>query len=254
MMRQFFKSWGGALVDILPVARALPWLLALMAAIEFAQHLIEFRIGFFSADPGLRHAASLQPIRLALGWPKMLLVWGVAFFAMRFLVMGDARTALRPSGTALRRYALVVLFQFVPTALVIYAEPILKLFGLGTETEVMTLRGICGLGQQLLEPALLLWFINAAVGSDGYGPVASARVIGWWYFWTLLLVFVTRLPFNAAHQLLNRAAAGQGAAVLWPMLVLDAVVVPVMVVAVAAVQVRAARVIAERRGRALIED
>ena len=31
----------------------------------------------------------------------------------------------------------------------------------------------------LLEPALLVWFVNAALGTTGYGPVRSARVTGW---------------------------------------------------------------------------
>ncbi|BCA57260.1 hypothetical protein HMP06_0029 [Sphingomonas sp. HMP6] len=53
----------------------------------------------------------------------MLMVWSVAFFTLRYLVTHDAGTALRPSRLALRRYAWVILFQFVPTAIVIYAEP-----------------------------------------------------------------------------------------------------------------------------------
>ena len=109
-----------------------------------------------------------------------------------------------------------------------------------------------GLGQLLLEPALLVWFVNAALGTTGYGPVRSARVTGWWYFWALALGLLMRIPFSQTHGRLNHFAAGQADAVLWPMLLLDALVVPVMVVAVAAVQLRAARAIAERRGQVLL--
>jgi hypothetical protein len=253
MTKRFFASWGGAFGDAARTARALPWLVVVMAAIELAQHGIEVRTGFFSTDPATRHAAGLTVVRLAFGWPKMLIVWGLAFFATRYLVLRDRRVALRPSGLAVRRYGWVLLFQFVPTAIVIYAEPILKLFGATSDAQVMGLRVIGGLTQQLLEPAFLLWFVNAAVGTRGYGPIASARATGWWYFWVLLLIFVTRIPFSTAHQLLNRFAAGQPFAVLWPMLVLDAVVVPAMVLTVAAVQLRAARAIAERHGRTLLE-
>ena len=104
----------------------------------------------------------------------------------------------------------------------------------------------------LLEPALLVWFVNAALGTTGYGPVRSARVTGWWYFWALALGLLMRIPFSQTHGRLNHFAAGQADAVLWPMLLLDALVVPVMVVAVAAVQLRAARAIAERRGQVLL--
>ena len=104
----------------------------------------------------------------------------------------------------------------------------------------------------LLEPALLVWFVNAALGTTGYGPVRSARVTGWWYFWALALGLLMRIPFSQTHGRLNHFAAGQADAVLWPMLLLDALVVPVMVVAVAAVQLRAARAIAERLGQVLL--
>lgn len=253
MTKRFFTSWGGALIDVGRVARALPWLLVAMVLIEFTQHIIEVRIGFFSSDATVRHAAALQPVRMALGWPKMLMVWSVAFFTMRYLVTENAGVALHPSWLALRRYAWVILFQFVPTAIVIYAEPILNVFGFGSAAEVMTLRAVGGLGQILLEPALLLWFVSSALGTTGYAPVQSARVTGWWYFWALALGLLMRVPFSQAHGWLNHSAAGQPDWVLWPMLLLDAFVVPVMVVAVAAVQLRAARAIAERRGRALVE-
>lgn len=253
MIRTFFTSWAGAFGDTARVFRALPWLIVLMAGIELTQHVIEVWIGFFSPDSAVRHAAALQPVRMALGWPKMLMVWSVAFFTMRYLVTQSTATALRPSRLALRRYAWVILFQFVPTAIVIYAEPMLKAFGLGGAADVMTLRMVGGLGQILLEPALLLWFVNAALGTTAYGPLRSARVTGWWYLWALALGLLIRVPFSQVHARLNMFAAGQPAGVLWPMLVLDALVVPVMVVAVAAVQLRAARAIAERRGRALLE-
>ncbi|WP_404371264.1 hypothetical protein AB5I39_03600 [Sphingomonas sp. MMS24-J45] len=254
MTKRFFASLGGAFVDVGRVARAMPWLLAMMIAIEFVQHIIEVRIGFFSADAAVRHAAQLQPIRMALGWPKMLMVWSVAFFTIRYLALNDVAAALRPSRLAMQRYAWVILFQFVPTAIVIYAEPILKLFGLGSAGEVMALRTAGGLTQLLIEPLLWMWFVSAALGTNGYAPLQSARVTGLWYFWALLLGLLIRIPFSQIHGRLNIFAAGQPDAVLWPVLLLDAVVVPVMVTAAAAVQLRAAQAIAERRGRALVED
>ena len=118
----------------------------------------------------------------------------------------------------------------------------------------MSLRILAGGGQQLLEPFLTLWYVNAAMGTRGVGPWRSARTTGWVYPWSLLLMFVARFPFGAAHQLLNRWPAGKGASLLWPALVLDAVIVGVMVALLAAVQVRIARFIADRRGAGLLED
>ena len=68
------------------------------------------------------------------------MVWSVAFFTLRHLVTHDTGMALRPSRLALRGYAWVILFQFVPTAIVIYAEPILKTADLVSTANVGTLR------------------------------------------------------------------------------------------------------------------
>jgi hypothetical protein len=255
-MKRFFANWANGFVDGAKAMRALPWLVLGMIAIELVQHVIEVRTGFFSTDRAVRKAASMAPERMALGWPKMFATWGLAFFAVRFLVLGDAGAALRVPALAWRRYAGVVLFQLVPALAIIYAEPLLAALGAApTAQAVMGVRLAFGLGQQLLEPLLLLWFVNAAIGTTGVGPVASARATGWWYCVVLPMVFVTRLTFSAAHQALNRYAMGQSAGVTWGMLVLDAVLVGIMVVMIAAVQLRAAGFVAERRGvRVLAEE
>ncbi|MDN4630947.1 hypothetical protein QCD71_05440 [Sphingomonas sp. PsM26] len=254
-MKRFFANWAGGFVDGTKAMRALPWLVAGMIAIELVQHVIEVRTGFFSTDPAVRKAASMAPERMALGWPKMFATWGLAFFAVRFLVLGDAGAALRVPALAWRRYAGVVLFQLVPALAIIYAEPILAALGAAPGAQpVMGVRLVFGLGQQLLEPLLLLWFVNAAIGTTGVGPLESARATGWWYFAVLPMVFVTRLPFSAVHQGLNRYARGQSAGVTWGMLALDAVLVSIMVVMIAAVQLRAARFVAERRGVRMLAE
>ncbi len=252
-MKRFFANWASGFGDGAKALRALPWLVAGMIALELVQHVIEVRTGFFSPDLAVRKAASLMPVRMALGWPKMFATWALAFFVVRFLVLGDAGAALRVPALAWRRYAGVVLFQLVPALAIIYAEPILAALGHAPSAQaVMGLRVVFGLGQQLLEPLLLLWFVNAAIGTTGFGPIASAHATGWWYCAVLPMVFVTRLPFNAAHQALNRYAVGQPTGVMWGMLALDAVLVSIMVVTIAAVQLHAARFVAERRGMPIL--
>lgn len=253
MIKAFFSNWVGAFRDGVAVARALPPLVVLMAGIEFAQHAVELHLGFFSADAAVRKAASLQPLRMAFGWPKMLTLYGVGFVAMRWLVTRDRRLALRPSGVALRRYAFVVLFQLVPAAVIIYAEPIVTALSLQAD-RVEALRVVFGLAQQLLEPALLLWFVNAAMGTDAYGPVASMRETRWLYIWTLLAIFATRVPPSLLHNALNRWPAGQAVTVQWMMLASDALVVGLLALVVPAIQVRGARFVAARRGAPMLGD
>ena len=105
MIKAFFSNWAGAFRDSWGAARALPILLVLMIGIEGAQHVIELQLGFFSPDAAVRKAASLQPVRMAFGWPKMLILYAVGFVAMRWFVTRDAHAALRPSAMALRRWS-----------------------------------------------------------------------------------------------------------------------------------------------------
>ncbi|VVT19080.1 conserved membrane hypothetical protein [Sphingomonas sp. EC-HK361] len=253
MIKAFFGNWGGAFRDAWRFAAALPLVFAAMITIEFAQHCVEVKLGFFSPDSAVRKAAAMEPLRMAFGWPKMLIVYALGFVAIRYFVTGDRREALRPSAHAVGRYAWVAGYQLIIAAIVIYAAPILGLFGVG-ESGVMPLRLTVSLIQQLAEPLLFLWFVNAAMGTNAYGPLASARVTRWFYVWGLLLMFVARFPFGGVHQLLNRWPAGKPSTILWPALAIDAVVVAIMVTVLAAIQVRIARYIADRRGVPLLGD
>lgn len=246
MTRAFFANWLGAFADGWAVARAMPWLVAAMIGIELAQHAVELHLGFFSVDPAVRRAASEEPLRMMFGWPKMLTVYAVAFLATRWLVSRDTGVALRPSPRACRRYLGVVLFVAIPAAAMIHARAILPLIGLG-EPEVVTFRMIFGLFSLLAEPLLLLWIVNAAMGTEAHGPAAAARTTGWLYFYALLLLFVTRVPVAQLHARLNIWPSGQALALQWAMFVLDALVVGVLTVVVPAIQVRIARLIADRR-------
>ena len=246
MTKAFFANWRGAFADGWAVARAMPWLVAVMMGIEFAQHAVELHLGFFSVDSAVRRAASEEPLRMMFGWPKMLAVYAVAFFATRWLVTRDTRVALRPSARACRNYLGVMLFLAIPAAAMIHARAILPLIGF-SEPEVVPFRMIFGLFSLLAEPLLLLWIVNAAMGAEGHGPAASARTTGWLYFYALLLLFVTRVPVAQLHARLNLWPAGQTPAVQWAMFALDALVVGVLTVVVPAIQVRIARLIADRR-------
>lgn len=247
-MRTFLQAWFGAYRDGARLFRALPWVAAAMIAVELIQHVIEWRLGMFG-DPAHRAAAAASPIRLLFGWGKMLTFFAVGFLALRLYALNDARAALRPTARAVRRFAGPVLFQAAITAGVLHAGGLLALFGLPAGKDaVMAVRVVLSLAQQLLEPALFLWYVDAALGGDRYGPIGSARATGLWWFWALALTFLTRLPVNGLHQALNIWPAGKAPVVLWSALVVDAFVVVMIAASLAAIQVRIARHVAARKG------
>lgn len=120
MIKAFFVNWIGAFRDVGRISKAVPLLIVVMAGIEYAQHVVELHLGFFSSDAAVRKAAAMQPLRMAFGWPKMLTLWVVGFLATRYFVTSDVRTALHPSGLALQRYFGVIVFQLIPTVAILY--------------------------------------------------------------------------------------------------------------------------------------
>jgi len=231
-VRRFLADLIGAHRDGLRVVGGLPWLFGAIILWEFAQHVIEYRIGFFDSRAAAK-AVSLDGSRLALGWVKMILVYVGGFFAIRYLVLGRA-AAMRPDARTMRRYAPYVAYSLLLTGLIIYAE---RLVPAG---RINTLRGIVGLGQIAVEPLLILWIVSAATAGPIRTPWQSARVTGWFYVWALALFFVGRLPLNLAHRALGLYPIGKPALLLWPMLALDALVVGWLIAAIPALYVRIA--------------
>lgn len=250
LTKRFFADLLGAQLDGVRFARALPLVFLAMAALEFAQHVMEIRIGFFDSREAARAVAN-DSARMTLGWIKMILVYAAGFLAIRYLVWNEARRAMAVSGRSLRAYLPYVLYSLALFALTFYSRPLLAIVGLGASDPAI-FQTVIGLSQLALEPVLMLWIVSAATDHAAIGPLESIKRTGMMYFWALALFFIGRLPINAAHQLLNFFAVGQPPAVLWPMLAIDALAVGLLAAIVPAIYVRVARFILERHaGRAL---
>ena len=91
--------------------------------------------------------------------------------------------------------------------------------------------------------------LTTATVTDGpvRGPMQSARAIGPLYVRGLLLFFLVRTPIGVLHQFLGTWGIGKATPLLWPMLVLDAVVVGLLVAIIPAAYVRIVRHAAQRR-------
>lgn len=239
-LRRFFSDLIGAHLDGVRAAMGLPLLFAVLIGWEFAQHVIEVRIGFFDSREAAKAVAN-DPSRMVLGWIKMISVYLGGFVVIRHLAAKNGDASLAAVSVALRRYTPYIVYSLGLFALLFYARSFIP------EADVMTFRTVVSLTQIAIEPLIMLWIVSAATDGVVRGPLRSARVTGWLYFWALALFFVGRLPVNAAHQLLNRYAMGQPDIMLWPMLVIDAVVVGLIISVIPALYVRIARFIWERQ-------
>ncbi|MEN3749119.1 hypothetical protein TPR58_18240 [Sphingomonas sp. HF-S3] len=238
-VKRFFGDLIGAHVDGARVMLALPWLFGIVVLCEFAQHVVEIRTGFF-VDAATREAVALDAGRMAFAWPKMALVYIGGFFAIRYLVLGDARLAMRPSAATVARYLPYVAYSLALFVLIFFAGSFLP------KDQVMGFRSVVGLSQVAIEPLLMLWIVSAATDGPVSGPLRSARLTGWMYLWALPIFFIGRLPLNGAHQYFHHLALGKSAATVWTLMIIDALMVGLLVAAIPALYVRIARAIDER--------
>src|SRR5438309_1088702 len=238
-LKRFFGDLFGAYRDGVRVALALPWLFALIAGWEFAQHVLEVRIGFFDSREAAK-AVSLDGSRMALGWVKMLLVYVGGFFAIRHLVRRGGDGPVDAVGAAAVRYAPYVLYSLALFALIVFAVRIVP------AARVDLFRGIVGLTQLLIEPWLMLWVVSSVTDGAISGPIVSARRTGLLYLYALPLFFLARLPIGIAHNLLTRLAIGRPHSLVWTMLAIDALVVGLLVAIIPAISVRVSRLNGER--------
>ena len=239
-LKRFAGDFAGAHIDGLRAMRALPLLFTAIILWEFAQHIVEVRIGMFESEEAMK-AVSNDPTRMAFGWVKMILIYVGAFFVIRHLAGTRDGRSLQPIPAAFTRYLPYMIYMLGCFALVFYAR------GFIPESDVMAFRTTISLSQVFVEPFLMVWVVAAATDGAVRSPLASARRMGWLYLFALPLFFFARLPINLAHQQLNQLAMGESGAMLWGLLALDSVVVGLIVAIIPAISVRVARLVSERR-------
>ncbi len=243
--RRFFTDLAGSYLDSLRAIKGLPWLFAAIIAWEFAQHVVEVRIGMFT-DKEMARAVSQDGARMAFGWVKMISIYVGAFFVIRHFAGKRDGRQLAPRGTAAKRFAPYLVYSLVMFAAVFYTRDF------AGEEHVDTVRTIVGLGQVLVEPLLMAWVVAAATDGRIAGPIGSARHTGLLYFLALPLFLLTRVPVSLLHQNLNEWAMGKQGAELWSLLAIDSLVVGLIVAITPAAMVRVARWVELRRANKVV--
>lgn len=241
-LKHFGTDLVGAHLDGARTLYALRWMFGAIILWEFAQHVVEYRIGMFENVETAR-AVSMDSSRMMLGWIKMLSVYVGGFFVLRYLGTVRANRAVSAPGIAFLRYLPYLIYSLILFGALFYARQYLA------EDKVVPVQATIGLGQVFIEPMLMAWIVSSATDGAVPNPIASARRTGLLYLYALPLFFVGRLPINILHQMLNRYAVGREPILLWPMLVVDAVVVGLIVAIIPAISVRVAMRIDERTAR-----
>ena len=218
-MRGFFRSAGRALALLYPRGVSMFWLapavLALVVIPEFAQHVVEIRLGMFESAEAARSIQN-DPTRWAFGYVK------VAGLVLTFLAAARFWWAREHGGRwwdvrdlAWSRLALGALI----------------VFGVGSLPELLegtfdpTIVKVVGAAWMLLTlPGLFM--LLAGLFGDRATPIAAMWRRGWpWLLLTALLLILAFVPASWLHGMNHRWAMGAGPLKLWALMIWDSLLV-----------------------------
>lgn len=189
---------------------ACPALALVPVVFEMLQHIAEMHIDLYTS---IAAAKSLEhhPLRMVFGMAKVLSLIVPGYWIIRYLAWGRVALADRRSITL---FTGVVAFQLVWVAIQLFVLP---------RTLAATLTGF--LVGQIVAGLLPAWGVAAALGNPDVGPGRSARIMAPQLAWTFALQLVAVVPLMIPHYILGTLALMGPRVLVWPLLVLDALLV-----------------------------
>lgn len=209
--------------EVAAFARARPLLFLVPVAFEFAQHVVEWRLGMFE---GLAQAKAIEDStwRMGFGTAKVAALILCGYWMPRWLAqrgyLGVERTM--PAATVPGSYWPLVIFQLVLTLAILWGPLLLGRHGIATEPRVL---GVAVVVQTVIALLWSGWTATAPVGRAVIGPIASTRLMARQSPWAFAFWLVTTLPLMAVHYGMNYLAFGKAAVLVWALIVADVLVV-----------------------------
>jgi len=188
-------------------------LVALVVVPEFAQHIVEIKIGMFASVEAFR-AHAMDPLRMGFGVIKIAGLVLAMLAIARFWWTGSVGAALRMPLRALLRTAFAVALVF---ALELPFDLLRRVVPAGP--------GMALAAAAFLVQAFAFVYLVAALLDDW--AMTLRRVPGQWraaLLMTVLLVFAYG-PSFALHMATHKLALGQPEALVWAIMTFDALVV-----------------------------
>ena len=226
-------------------------LFLLVVAVELVQHLVEYRAGFYDGMAAMK-AAEHDPLRMAMGHAKVLLLFATHFCALRFYAFGhDPAAPQRRDPRAWALYGPVMLWGMM--WLVLVQDGAWAATALGWNGRAFALAMIAVmLASTGFELALSAWKTAAATGNAAIGFGRSIRLTRGHGWWSLNVSTAAILPAMALHYGFAFLALGKGPAATAAVLVADSLLVGVMGPLMAASTWAIARRVTDAAGEALL--
>lgn len=193
--------------------RLAPWVVALVVVPEFLQHVAEIQIGMFDSLEQAR-ALSADPRRMVFGYAKVAGLSLAIIAAVRFWgVRARGETFWRGRWRPLRAIVAFAAFLLIPLA----AEPLRPV--------MPQVAPVIGLALSILTLPLVHVFVAALAGEPDV-TLRQAYTAGWRSLVVLLVLLVLAFaPAQALHMLLHHLALDAPRALIWGLMIVDALVV-----------------------------
>ena len=201
---------------------ACPLLALVPVAFELLQHVVEMQIGMYDSIENAT-AADADGTRMAFGYAKTLGMLLPGYWVIRFLAGNrDAGSARTYEPAAARLFALVFGFQAILNAFLLFGLP-----RTGTGLLIAMTLGLA------ITPLLSRWSVAAPLGVF-IPPLQSVRAMAPQLPWALAFSIVVILPLMIPHYALGTAAIFAPAALKWPVLIIDSMLVGCLAVVMVA--------------------
>jgi hypothetical protein len=229
--------------DSWTVARRFPLLFALPAAAEFAQHVVEYKVGMFASLEGME-AASDSGWRMGFGIVKVLSLFLLIYWVSRALaVLRGAELRVPGDAHSARLFAGVIAWSLASGMLQLFGGDVISPLVAGRAA--MIIGAVFVLALLVCDIYLTAWKVGASLGNGRLTFAASFRIVNGNFWWSLGYFILMFLPLMVVHYALNFLAVGRPPVQMWAILGFDALTVGYLGI----VLVATSYVIAERATR-----
>ena len=235
--------------DSLAFALALPVLFSIPVLIEFAQHVVEIDLGLYRN--GFTAAEAFDQRRLTLGFAKALAMLLPGYWFVRYMAWGrDADRAKRIEHPAAVLFGVQFALQAIMQWLTLFGPPIGAMLGFDMRlSNYVSL--VTAIGGGVIGVYLTAWLVAWPLGNARIGPLRSVAIMAGHFWRTLGYVAAGTLPLMILHYALGYGALGRPDWLVWPMMIVDALLVGLLALTGAGAAYLGARHAAGRSGVSL---
>ncbi len=202
-------SYGGSIAFLI----ACPLLALIPVACELLQHAVEVHIGMYDSIAAAK-AVEHHPLRMAFGMLKIAALTVPIYWVTRFLPRRDARFAATFDPLAVRLFATFLVFAlaFEAIQLLVMPKSVWPMAAMFVVGEIGTI-------------LILAWAVAVALGNRAIGIRASIAIMVRHIPWTFALAMVAIIPLMIPHYAFAAIAITGPKILLWPILIVDSLLV-----------------------------